>query len=109
MSTDYAIAGALQLATAAIWAGMGASALIARRRSLATRRQSRLTEEWQWLALAALQVILGVWFIGVPTAHPAVTWWLASGFGAVVVWMLITDVGPWLRSRLRSSSGRERS
>jgi hypothetical protein len=97
-------AGWITIGTATIWAGKGVSALIASRRAAATPRRRERAQKWQWLALAALQVILGVWFLTDPSAHPAVLWWLTAGFGALLAWMFITDVGPWLRSRLRRSS-----
>ncbi len=97
-------AGWIIIGTATIWVGNGVRALIVSRRAAATPCRRKRAQKWQWLALAALQVVLGVWFITGPSAHPAVEWWLVAGFGALAAWMLITDVSPWLWSRLRRNS-----
>jgi len=100
MSTTDAVAGWMTIGAATIWGGQGVTALIASRRAPATSAPRERARNWQRLALAALQLILGVWFItGLSTGYHAVFWCLIAGFGAMVVWMLIVDVMPWLRSR----------
>ena len=102
-----AIAGWIVVGTAGICASKGLSALIAGRHAAAPSGHADRAQKWQWLVLAGLQMIIGVWFITGPSRHPAVQWWVTSGFGALAAWMLVTDFGPWLRSRLKGSSSRE--
>ena len=106
MSVTYAEAGWLLIAAAAIWAVKGVRAVIADRRQTATPRRpgQERAQKWQWLALAAVQVGDGVWFLTGPSRHAALSWWLGAGIGALLVWMIITDFGPWLRSRLNGRS-----
>jgi hypothetical protein len=93
--------GWIMIGAATIWAGKGVSALLASRRAAATSSRRERAEKWQWLALGALQVIIGLGFI----TGPAILWWLTSGLGALLgAWMFVTDVSPWLRSRLGRSS-----
>lgn len=99
-----ALAGWIFVGTAMIWAGKGLRALTASRRAAAPSGYRERAQKWQWLAAAALQVSLGIWFITGPSAHHEVLWWLVAGSSVLLVWMIITDVGPWLRSRLTSSS-----
>lgn len=108
MSITNAESGWLAIVTAAIWAAKGIGAVIAGRRQTTTPRRPRQdrAQKWQWLALAALQVVLGVWFLTGPSRDAAVSWLLEAGIGALLVWMIITDIGPWLRSRLNGSSKR---
>lgn|ERR1700722_1529970 len=106
MAVTDADAGWLIIAAAAIWAAKGVRAVIAGRRQTATPGRSRRdrAQKWQWLASAALDVVLGVWFLTGPSRHPSLSWWLGAGVGALLVWMIITDFGPWLRSRLNGRS-----
>lgn len=103
-------AGWILITAAAIWAGKGVSVLIGSRRQAATAKQGDRSQKWQWLTLAAMQVILGVWFITGPSRHAGISWWLlGAGFVALMIWMFVTDVGPWLRSRVRGRSSHESS
>jgi hypothetical protein len=97
-------AGWITIGAAAIWAGKSVSALMASRRAKTRPSRRDRAEKWQWLALAAVMVILGVWDIAGPSAHPAVLWWITAGFGALLASLFITDIGPWLRSRLSRNS-----
>ncbi len=107
MSMSDALAGWITVGAAMIWAGKGVHALIASRRAAPPSGYAERAQKWQWLALAALQVSIGVWFITGPSAHHGVFWWwLVAGFSALLAWLLITDAGPWLKSRLTSSSSR---
>jgi hypothetical protein len=94
-------AGWIILGTATISAGKFIGALVASRRAPSPER----AQKWQWLALAALQVSLAVRFITEPSPHDTVPWWIVAGGVALLTWMLITDVGPWLRSRLTRTAG----
>jgi hypothetical protein len=104
MSMTHALAGGIFIGAAVIWAGAGVRALIATRGATAAGRRDR-TQKWQWVALGGLQVAIGVWFVTGPSKHPAGMWWLIAGQAAFAVWMFLTDVRPWLRSRLRGNSG----
>jgi hypothetical protein len=100
MSMTMALAGWITIGSATIWGGQGVRALIASRRAAARSGPRVRARNWQRLALATPQAILGVWFItGVSTGYPAIFWWLIAGFGALLAWMVITDVRPRLRSR----------
>ena len=100
MSATEAVAGWITIGSATIWAGGGVSALIGNRRAAARSGPRERVRRWQRLALAALQLILGVWLITGPSkGYPAVFWWLIAGYGALLAWMVITEVRPWLRSR----------
>jgi hypothetical protein len=101
ISVTDALVGWMIIVAAAIWAGKFVGALVARD---GTTRWERM-QKWQWLGFAALLVILGVRFITEPSSHSGVPWWLAAAGTALLTWMLIADVGPWLRSRLTRTSG----
>jgi hypothetical protein len=102
MSMADALAGWIFIGFAAIWAGQGINALIATRRQPAARRGPvREASKWLWLTLAALQLALGVWFITGRSTHLAAQWWLGVAGGGLTIWMFITDISPWLRSRMR--------
>jgi hypothetical protein len=103
MSMTDALAGWIFISTATFWAGKGIRALIAdRHRKPATRRnRAREAQKWQWLALAAVQLAIGVWDISGPSTHPTAQWWLVAAVGILFIWLFITDVSPWLRSRMQ--------
>jgi hypothetical protein len=107
--TDAA-AGWIETAAAVIWALVGVRAVLARR-SGARPERGMWNENWQWcLTMAAIQLTTGIWFISrsSPRQGPgAMMWVLIAASGAVLIWMVATDIGPWLRSRLRTRpSGR---
>lgn len=105
MSLSEAPVGWIFIASATMWAGKGIGALIASRRAPAKAGRGERAKKWRWLALAVLQVILGIRFITHSSAHHGISWWLFyAGSGALLIWMLITDVVLWLRSRLKSSA-----
>lgn len=97
-----ALAGWVCIGTATILTGNFLGELAASRRA---GRKER-AQNWQWLAIAALQVFLGVRFVTTPSPHDGFPWWLVAAALAVLTWMLITDVGPWLRSRLARPAGK---
>jgi hypothetical protein len=101
ISVTDAPAGWILIGTATIWAGKFIGALVASRGAASGER----LQKWQWLAFAALQVIAGVRFITEPSPHDGIPWWLAAAGVALLTWMLITDAGLWLRSRMSRTSG----
>jgi hypothetical protein len=102
MSVSDASAGWLFIAAATIWAGKGIGAVIASRRRPAKAGHGERAQKWQWLALAVLQVTIGIRSITYSSTHHGTPWWLYAGWGALAIWMLITDVVPWLISRRNS-------
>jgi hypothetical protein len=105
--TDAA-AGWIDVAAAAVWAGLGLRALLARRSGV-TPERGMWAENWQWcLITASLQLATGIWFISrsSPQQAPgAMVWGLTPAYGAVLVWMAATDMRPWLRSHRRNRPG----
>jgi hypothetical protein len=104
MPVNDATAGWLFIAAATIWAGKGIGALIASRRRPAKAGRGERAQKWQSLTLAVLLATLGIRSITYSPARRGTSWWLYAGTGALVIWMLITDVVPWLRSRLKSTT-----
>lgn len=109
MSMTDATIGWITIGTAVIWAGKGISALIGSRRAAAPLGFRERSQKWQWFTLAAWQVISGIWFITGPSSRRAVFWWLMAGFVVLLAWIIVTDVQPWMRSRLTSSSSHDPS
>jgi hypothetical protein len=104
-------AGWIEIAGAAVWAVLSLRAALARR-SGATPERGMWAENWQWcLVVAAIQLGTGIWLVSrsSPRQAPgAMLWIIMAASGAVLVWMVATDMGPWLRARLRNSpTGRE--
>ena len=98
--------GLLQIGMAAYWANRGVRALVVNRRGPAFLKHRDRAR--QWLTLAALNLIFGVLFITDPHAEQRAAWWLAAGFGALLAWVLIDDLGSWRRrSRARGCSGHQ--
>jgi hypothetical protein len=104
-------AGWIEIAGAAIWAVLSLRAALARR-SGASPERGIWAESWQrCLVVAAVQLATGIWLVSrsSPRQAPgAMLWIITAACGAVLVWMVATDMGPWLRARLRNRpSGRE--
>jgi hypothetical protein len=96
MSVTGAVAGWINVGAATMWAGRGVGAFIASRRA-ATSRARDVPAQWQWLALAGLQAVLGAWFISGPSkGYPPVFWWLMAGYAGLLAWMVGTDLRPRL-------------
>jgi hypothetical protein len=104
MSMSDALGGWLFIAAATVWAGKGIATLIASRRGPAKEGRGERAQKWQSLALAGLLVILGIRSLSYSAAQNGTPWWLYAGTVALLIWMLITDVVPWLRSRLKSTT-----
>jgi hypothetical protein len=105
MSVTSAMGGCASVVTAAIWASNGVTALVASRRAPRTLGRRQRARKWQWLGFAGLAMIFAVWIItGPSTGYPAVFWWLMAGYVIMLAWLLITDLGPWLRTRLKNNT-----
>jgi hypothetical protein len=97
-------AGWIAIAAAVIWAALGLRAVLARRSGSKPER-GMWSENWQWcLIMAVIQLAEGIWFVAgsSPRQGPGVMLWvITAATGAVLIWMVAVDIGPWLRSRLR--------
>jgi hypothetical protein len=105
MSVTRDISGCISIVTAATWAANGVTALVASRRAPGTLGPRQRARKWQWFALAGLAMIFAVWIVtGPSTGYPAVFWCLMAGYAIMLAWLLITDLGPWLRTRLKNNT-----
>jgi hypothetical protein len=106
MSVGNEVSACTAFAMAALWAHRGIRLQPGRRRAAVSRPYRERARAWQYLAVAGLQVVFGVWLVTGPSrGYPPVFWGLIAAYGALLAWNVATD----LIARLAARRAEDRS